>query len=88
MHLIERGKIAKPLNINTNGVNKKIKHFLCVRVSTFAKPECDNVLQPDPRINEGCSTFLDEGFAEECNIAIILYKCLLYNLRLLFSNNG
>ena len=52
--------------------------ILCV--SMFAKPECDNVLQPDPRISEGCSTLLDEGFAKECNIAIILYKCLLYNL--------
>ena len=76
MHLIECGKVAKPLNISTNGVNKKIKHNLCV--STFAKPECDNVLQPDPRISEGCSTLLDEGFAKECNIAIILYKCFFY----------
>ena len=73
MHLIERGKVAKPLNINTNGVNKKIN------ISLFAKPECDNVLQPDPRISEGCSTLL---------VAIILYKCLLYNLILTFPNNG
>ena len=79
MRLIERGKVAKPLNINTNGVNKKINIILCV--STFAKPECEYVFQPDPRISEGCSTLLDEGFAKECNIAIILYKCLLYNLR-------
>ena len=86
MHLIECGKVAKPLNINTNGVNKKINIILCV--STFAKPECDNVLQPDPRISEGCSTLLDEGFAKECNSAIIIYKCLLYNLRLTFPNNG
>ena len=86
MHLIERGKVAKPLNINTNGVNKKINIILCI--STFAKPECDNVLQPDPRISEGCSTLLDEGFATDCNSAIILYKCLLYNLRLTFPNNG
>ena len=86
MHLIERGKIAKLLNINTNGVNKKINIILCV--STFAKPECDNVLQPDSRISEGCSTLLDEGFAKEFNIAITLYKCLLYNLRLTFPNNG
>ena len=57
MHLIERGKVAKPLNINTNGVNKKIDIILCI--STFAKPECDNVLQPDPRNSEGCSTLLD-----------------------------
>ena len=86
MHLIERGKIAKPLNINTNGVNKKINFILCV--STFAKPECDNVLQPDSGISEGCSTLLDESFAKECNIAITLYKYLLYNLRLTFPNNG
>ena len=76
MHLIERGKVAKPLNINTNGVNKKINIILCV--STFAKPQSDNVLQPDPRISEGCSTILDDGFAKECNSAIIIYKCLLY----------
>ena len=56
MHLTERGNVAKPLNINTNGVNKKINIILCV--STFAKPECDNVLQPDPRISERCSTLL------------------------------
>ena len=86
MHLIESGKVAKPLNINTNGVNKKINIILCI--STFAKPECDNVLQPDPRISEGCSTLLDEGFAKDYNCAIILYKCLLYNLRLTFPNNG
>ena len=30
MHLIERGKVAKPLNINTNGVNKKINIILCI----------------------------------------------------------
>ena len=84
--MTERGKVAKPLNINTNGVNKKINIILCI--STFAKPECDNVLQPDPRISEGCSTLLDEGFAIDCNSALILYKCLLYNLRLTFPNNG
>ena len=27
MYLIERGKVAKPLNINTNGVNRGIKHY-------------------------------------------------------------
>ena len=79
-------KLEKPLNINTNGVNKKINIILCI--STFAKPECDNVLQPDPRTSEGCSTLLDEGFTKDCNSAIILYKCLLYNLRLTFPNNG
>ena len=73
MHLMERGKVAKSLNINTNAVNKKFNIILCA--STFAKPaERVNVLQPDPRISEGCSTLLDESFAKECNIAIILYK--------------
>ena len=32
MHLIERGKVAKQLNINTNGVNKKINIILCIWV--------------------------------------------------------
>ena len=45
MHLIERGKVAKPLNISTNGVNKKINIILCI--STFAKPECDNVRESE-----------------------------------------
>ena len=88
MHLIERGKVAKPLNINTNGVNKKINIILCISTFASAKPECDDVLQPDTRISEGCSTLLYEGFAKYCNSAIISYKCLLYNLRLTFPNNG
>ena len=41
--------------------NKRIKHsFPC---KTFTKPECDNVLQPDPRSDEGCNTLIHEGFA-------------------------
>ena len=38
--------------------NKRIKHFFLVL--TFAKPKCDNVLQPDPRSGEGCNTFLHD----------------------------
>ena len=43
MHLTERGKLAKPLDIYTYGV-KKIKHyFVCIKVKQA------RVLQPDPR---------------------------------------
>ena len=44
MHLTERGKLAKPLDIYTNGVKKKIKHsFVRIKVKQA------RVLQPDPR---------------------------------------
>ena len=44
MHLTERVKLAKPLDIYTNGVKKKIKHyFVCIKVKQAI------VLQPDPR---------------------------------------
>ena len=82
MNLTERGKLAKPLDIYTNGVKKKIKHsFVCIKVKQA------RVLQPDPRSSEDCSTllhegFTDEGFAKECNIAFVLYvPCLLKCLR-------
>ena len=40
MHLTERGKLAKPLDIYTNGVKKKIKHsFVCI------KPECCSLIR-------------------------------------------
>ena len=29
----------------------------------FAKPECDNVLQPEPEKGEGCNTLSHEGLA-------------------------
>ena len=29
----------------------------------FAKPECDNVLQPKPRSGEGCNTLSHSGLA-------------------------
>ena len=32
--------------------------YILFRVSTFAKPECDNVFQPDPRSDEGCNALL------------------------------
>ena len=72
MHLTERGLLAKPLDIYTNGV-KKIKHsFVCIKVKQA------RVLQADPRSSEGCNTFLhegfaNEGFAKECYIAFVLY---------------
>ena len=31
---------------------------------TFAKPECDNVLQFEPRNSEGCNTLLYEGLGK------------------------
>ena len=73
MHLTERGKLAKPLDIYTNGVNKKIKHsFVCIKVKQA------RVLQADPRGSEDCNTllhegFANEGFAKECYIAFVLY---------------
>ena len=73
MHLTERGKLAKPLGIYTNGVKKQIKHsFVCIKVKQA------RVLQPDPRSREDCNTllhegFANEGFAKEYNIAFVLY---------------
>ena len=43
-------------------------------VSTFAKPECDNVLQPDPRSGEGRNTLLHEGFANVDTLKRMLYR--------------
>ena len=41
--------------------NKRIKHsFPYIK---FAKPECDNVLQPEMRSGEGCNTLSHEGLA-------------------------
>ena len=55
MHLTERGKLAKPLDIYTNGVKKKIKHyFVCIKVKQA------RVLQPDPRSSEDCNTLLHD----------------------------
>ena len=34
-----------------------------LHVLTFAKPECDNVLQPYASRGEGCNTLLHEGLA-------------------------
>ena len=73
MHLTERGKLAKPLDIYTNGVKKKIKHsFVCINVLQA------RVLQPDPQSSEDSNIllhekFANEDFAKECNIAIVLY---------------
>ena len=49
------------------------------RVLTFAKPECDNVLQPDPRRGEGSNTIITPGLGntlihgKECYIVIVIY---------------
>ena len=37
--------------------------YILFRILTFAKPECDNVLQPEPRSGEGCNTLSHEGLA-------------------------
>ena len=71
MHLTERGKLAKPLDIYT--VKKKIKHsFVCIKVKQV------RVLQADPRSSEDGNTLLHERFAnesfeKECYIAFVLY---------------
>ena len=52
-----------------------LKRIQCLfRVSTFAKPECDNVLQPDPRSVEGCNTLINEGFANFDTRKRMLYR--------------
>ena len=43
------------------------------RVLTFAKPECDNVLQPDPRSGEGCNTLVHSGLANVNTRKRLLY---------------
>ena len=54
--------------------SKRIKHsFPCIK-SMFAKPKCDNVLQPDPRSGEGCNTLLHEGFANVDTGKRMLYR--------------
>ena len=45
---------------------------MCIKVKQA------RVLQPDPRSSEDCNTllhegFANEGFAKDCNIAIVLY---------------
>ena len=40
---------------------------------TFAKPQCDNVLQPEPRSGEGCNTFSQESLAN-----VKIQKRMLY----------
>ena len=57
--------------------NKRIKHSF--RVLTFAKPECDNVLQQDPRSGEDYNILLHEGLQtlihgkDNCYIVIVIY---------------
>ena len=50
------------------------------RVLTFAKPECDNFLQPEPRSGGGCNTLSHEGLAnvntEKNVISLLLYTFL------------
>ena len=60
------------LKIYFNNCNKRIKHSF--PVSTLAKPQCDNVLQPDPQSGEGCKTLLHEGFANVDTQKRMLYR--------------
>ena len=47
----------------------------------FAKPECDNVLQPDPRSGEGCNTLLHKGFANaDTWKRMLYYHCYMPSL--------
>ena len=62
MHTATRSKIF----------NKRIN--ILFRVLTFAKPECVNVLQPDPRSGEGCNTLIHEGFANVNTRKRLLYR--------------
>ena len=44
----------------------------------FAKPECDNVLQPEPRSDEGCNTLSHKG-------SFAMKKFSLFALKKLFA---
>ena len=59
--LIFRRIYSSQFNRNELLCNDSIKHFF--RASTFAKPECDNVLQPEPRSGEGCNTLSYSGLS-------------------------
>ena len=60
----------------------------------FAKPECDNVLQPDPRSGEDCNT-LSHGLANvnmgkrmlyrHCNIPSFQAQAVLNNFIQLYA---
>ena len=55
--------------------NKRIKHYFP------SKPECENVLQPDPRRNDGCHIITRELFKRqytEKNVTVIYFPCLQY----------
>ena len=58
---------------------KRIKHIF---VSTLAKPQCDNVMQPDPRSGEGCNTLFNKGFANVDTRKRMLYRhCYIPSLQ-------
>ena len=68
------------LRLTNPDVNLKRMHQLyekriniLFRILTFAKPECDNVLQPEPRSGEGCNTFSHEGL-----VNVDIRKRMLY----------
>ena len=46
--------------------NKRIKHLL--RILTFAKPECDNILQPEPRTLSHSEGLVNVNLREKCYI--------------------
>ena len=54
-------------------------------ITFFAKPECDNVLLPEPRSGEGCNTLSHSGLAN-----VIIRKKMFYPLIgiLFYLQNG
>ena len=62
------------------GIIKRIKHCFCVL--TFVKPDCDNVLQPEPPSGESCNTLSRSGLAnvntEKNVISLAIYLPFQY----------
>ena len=64
------------------------KSEIIKRILAFAKPGCDNVLQPVPRSGEGYNALIHKGLATrlytEKNVKSSLLLCLRYNNRKMF----
>ena len=56
-------------------INKRLN--ILFGILTFAKPECDTVLQPEPRSGEGCNTLSHKGLAN-VNIRKRMLYCHCY----------
>ena len=60
-------------------------------ITFFAKPECDNVLLPEPRSGEGCNTLSHSGLAnviirKKCFILLLVYY-FIYRMASSFEND-